>query len=94
MVFFILFLNQFVGVETLAGGLQIEGYYENGVLKGFGKTRWPDGKIYEGEWENDHPHGKGTMKWPNGIVYSGIAKLLNHAAQVVLFMIQFKAKDK
>ncbi len=42
-----------------------------GVIEGFGKTKFPEGKTYEGQWKNNLPHGNGKMTWKNGDSFEG-----------------------
>ena len=38
---------------------------------GWGKTIWPDGRIYEGGYLEDKKSGFGKFTWPNGREYTG-----------------------
>ena len=51
--------------------LQYAGDVENGVPRGRGTTKYPDGSVYEGDYENGKPHGRGTRKSADGRVYEG-----------------------
>ena len=40
-------------------------------MNGFGRFKWPDGRIFEGEYLNDKKDGFGIFNWPDGRIYKG-----------------------
>ena len=40
--------------------------WENNKMNGFGRFKWPDGRIFEGEYLNDKKDGFGIFNWPDG----------------------------
>lgn len=47
------------------------GYFENGLLNGYGVCKWDNGDWYAGNFQNGIMHGNGTYHWAGGTVYTG-----------------------
>ncbi|CAF0795524.1 unnamed protein product [Didymodactylos carnosus] len=64
--------NKQGGIYICDNGDIYEGEWtDEGIVNGFGRAEYEDGRIYSGMWKNGSRHGEGTMSYLNGKQLTG-----------------------